>query len=192
MKEVKSGFYTKRTQASKFTSVPIELLTADTAVIHSTGEEIKITDTLLRVYLYMRNQYCRSLDSKSSEGYYEGWESIASAVGKSKDLFKKGTNQPNLLLIKLGLLELTKFGKGRSDMKVVKDIVAIYDEVSFLNTKASDYKERKTKEREAYLKSKKEDTKPVVDTPATITEYNKPVISHDCNGWEFDDDSVPF
>ncbi|MCP3683176.1 MAG: hypothetical protein GY861_10835 [bacterium] len=165
MPEKKIKGKTLRTQTTPYTSVPIELLTADVAMIKSTGEEIKISDTLLRVYLYMRNMYCITLDDPKSFGYFEGWEGIASAIGKTQDIFKKGSNRPNIQLQKLGLLELRKAGKGRADMKIVKDIVEILDDVVFLNSKSKDYKERKNKERETFLSESKQPEQEAISPP---------------------------
>jgi hypothetical protein len=192
MAEKKKNYYTMRTQASKYTSVPIELLTADIAIIKSTGEEVKITDTLIRVYLYMRNNYCVSLDNKNSDGYYESWDSIAANVGKSKDLFKKGEYRPNILLTKLGLLELTKLGKGRSDMKIVKDIVEILDSVTFLNTKAADYKGCKLKEREDYIKTKVSKVEVIAKLPTQTIIIPDPTSPWDFGCEEYDEEWVPF
>ena len=180
MTEIKKSGRTLRTRAKPFTSVPLELITADTAMIKSTGEEVKITDTIVRVYIYMRNRYCLSLDDPKGLGYFEGWEGIAAAIGKSKDLFKKGNNRPDTILIKLGLLEIHKLGRGRSDSKVVKDIEDIKEAVVFLNSKSSDYKERKKVEYEAYKSGTKHESsmerKSEVTTPAEDPKYEIPPV----------------
>lgn len=134
MAELLQNNKTKRTKSSKFTSVPLELLTCKSVIIKSTGEEIPFTDTALRVYLYMRNRYCWVLDNKDQYQYFESWESIAKAVGKTKELFKGvSNNRPDKILTNIGLLKTEKMKGSRSVIKTVLDVVDIEDSVEFVS-----------------------------------------------------------
>lgn len=188
MAEKKVNGRTVRTQAL-YTSVPLDLLSADSAMIIETGEIVNITDTVLRVYLHMRNMYCVAIDSPNSFGYFESWERIAAAVGKKIDLFKKGVNRPDKILEKIGLLEMKRGGKGRSSLKIVKDIVEVEGKVVFFNSELDNYQEKADIKRKEWL-----DNKPKVEShfevkqPYPQQQENTYVYDFD----PFDEDGAPF
>lgn len=112
---------TKRTKSEVFTTTPIEFLTATHAIDVTTGEQFQITDTTYRVYTYMRNRYCWYLDNNKE--YFESWENIAKAVGKSKDLFKRdSSNRPDVVLKSIGLLKTERVKGKKFIKKIVVDI----------------------------------------------------------------------
>lgn len=176
MAEIQVKGKTKRTRSNKFTSVPLELLTCKHMVNKETGEIYEMTDTSLRVYLYMRNRYCWVLDNPNQNTYFESWESIANAIGKTKDLFKGNSkNRPDKLLTSIGLLKTEKIKGSRSVNKIVLDTEDIKDRIDFISN--IEYKE--------YVPKTIEDK--VIPEKTVFVEDPNPF------DWEeFEDDSLPF
>lgn len=173
------------------------LLRCDTVLIKGTGEEFPISSDFKVVYTYMRERYAYSKFHK--QPYYESWDLIATIIGKTSEVFKKKNDRKlpiHRLMEKIGLLVILPSKTGRSNHKVVKDVSEILPEVSFLNSKNKDYKERKLSEREAYLAKKKltvEEVKIVVEEPRPKeTSFQDYTYTPDVDPWELDEDMIPF
>mgnify|MGYP000085453628 CR=1 FL=1 len=172
MTEKKINHKTLRTQAKPYTSVPIELLTCDKAVIRETGEEVNVTDTVVRAYLYMRNNYCQSIDS--GKDYFESWGSVANSIGRDVCVVKKGNNRIDKLLQKLGLVVVLEKKKSRSHLKIVRDIVDVKNDIIFKNSRI-DLKEIPKPIEKTYVVYLQE----LVSPNVRAIKYGKSTISSD-------------
>lgn len=189
MEEKKNNGKTLRTSATPFTTIPLELLMAEEAIIIESGEVVPITDTILRAYVYMRNMYCLSLDSPKSYGYFESWESIAASIGRNVDAFKKGKNRVDKALEKLGLLKITKGGRGRSLHKTVYDITVLEGKVTLTNNKRKAFKLKNS-----YVEKPKETVetqKPVPEEASYDYDYENMSLQDSLDDFP-DMDEIPF
>jgi len=188
-----------------FSFVPMSnvILRCDTAYLKDSDETVSITPDFKLIYTYMRERYAFS--KAKGQSYYESWDSIASIIGKSGNVFKSKNDRGlpiNKLMEKIGLLVILDKKTCRANHKQVMDVYDVLDKVSFLNSKDADYKERKIREREVFIAQKlkeEEEEKAKVTTPPVEKAYHKPpepLQTHNYNN--YDDltdeemDGVPF